>query len=227
MLVLSSMFFYYYGRSIWFPYYLALKGKRTVSDVMSLYEPSVEQRLRPYFLKSDVAYPPPAITLVALKEEMHLELWARRGYAWVLLKTFNIKEASGRLGPKLREGDRQVPEGFYRIMALNPNSSYHLSMKLDYPNEFDLRQAKQDGRQRLGGDIFIHGKAVSISCLAMGDEAIEELFVLVSRVGLDRTSVIIAPRDLRKSPPTQEPELPPWVIGLWSDIHAKLLNFKL
>jgi murein L,D-transpeptidase YafK len=73
-----------------------------------------------------------------------------------------MKRASGKAGPKLREGDGQVPEGIYRIDGLNPNSSYHLSLKLNYPNDFDLEQARTEGRTELGGDIFIHGKAVSI-----------------------------------------------------------------
>ena len=72
-----------------------------------------------------------------------------------------------------------MPEGVYRIVALNPNSSYHLSMKLDYPTEFDLSKARAEGRTRPGSDIFIHGKAVSIGCVAVGDDAIEEIFVLV------------------------------------------------
>jgi len=68
---------------------------------------------------------------------------------------YRITAASGTAGPKLREGDRQVPEGIYRIVGLNPNSRYHLSMKLDYPNAFDRHQAARDGRARPGSDIFI------------------------------------------------------------------------
>ncbi|MBI4965729.1 MAG: L,D-transpeptidase family protein [Desulfomonile tiedjei] len=226
VLMVLGLLLYFYGRAIWFPYYLTLKGKRTVDEVVSLHGPKAEQRLRPCFQKCGVAYPPAGITLVALKEEMLLELWARQRDAWTFVKTFDVKEASGRPGPKLREGDRQVPEGFYRIVALNPNSNYHLSMKLNYPNAFDQEQAKLDGRQHLGGDIFIHGKALSIGCLAMGDEAIEELFVLTARIGMDKVSVIIAPRDLRNYPPAAEKDLPPWVKGLWRDMHAKLRDFR-
>ena len=80
---------------------------------------------------------------------------------------------------KLREGDRQVPEGLYRLIGRNPNSNYHLSMKLDYPNSYDPRHAKREGRSNPGSNIFIHGKSLSVGCLAMSGEAIEAFFVLV------------------------------------------------
>ncbi|NJN46820.1 MAG: L,D-transpeptidase family protein [Candidatus Competibacteraceae bacterium] len=95
---------------------------------------------------------------------------------WQPIKHYPVLAASGTLGPKLCEGDRQVPEGIYRIKSLNPNSAYHLSLELDYPNAFDLRQAERDGRNNPGSAICIHGKAVSVGCLAMGDTAIEELY---------------------------------------------------
>jgi murein L,D-transpeptidase YafK len=112
-----------------------------------------------------------------------------------LIRDYYIQVASGGAGPKLRQGDRQVPEGIYRIVKLDPNSHYHLSMKLNYPNEFDLLHARQDGRKAPGSNILIHGKAVSIGCLAMGDEAIEELFVLTEHVGVEKVKVVIAPHD--------------------------------
>ena len=86
-----------------------------------------------------------------------------------------ILAASGVSGPK-REGDKQVPEGFYRIELLNPNSRYHLSLRVNYPNADDLERARQDGRalSTLGGDIMIHGGSASIGCLALGDPAVGE-----------------------------------------------------
>ena len=69
---------------------------------------------------------------------------------------YPILAASGVLGPKLREGDKQVPEGIYGAEALNPNSKFHLSIRLNYPNTFDRRMAQSDGRTQLGGDIMIH-----------------------------------------------------------------------
>lgn len=111
-----------------------------------------------------------------LKEERKLELWIRGNDGKMrIFKTYPIRAMSGKLGPKMREGDRQAPEGFYEIRAdsLNPNSSYHLSMNVGYPNAFDR------AHKRTGSYIMIHGKAASIGCFAMGDPAIEEIYLLV------------------------------------------------
>ncbi len=218
---------YVYGRSIWVPVVQKLVGKRTVSQVLARYGAAAEQRLVPCFRKAGTPYPPTAVTLIALKEERRLELWVPRRGAWTFVRAYEIKGSSGTAGPKLRQGDRQVPEGLYRIVGLNPNSSFHLSLELDYPNAFDWERAKADGRSPLGGEIFIHGKDVSIGCLAMGDEAVEELFVLVSRVGVRNASVIIAPMDFRTHPPEPGKGLPDWVQGLYTNIRSELLKFRL
>ena len=89
--------------------------------------------------------------------------------------TFPILRASGRLGPKRQEGDGQVPEGCYFIERFNPASLFHLSLGLDYPNASDL--VLTTDREHPGSDIFIHGNCQSIGCLAMGDPAIEEVFL--------------------------------------------------
>src|SRR5262245_18777864 len=96
-----------------------------------------ERRMASSFARRGIAYPPQAATLIALKGEARLELWADAGAGWTFVRSYLVQSASGRLGPKLRQGDHQVPEGVYRIEALNPNSRYHLSMRLDYPNAFD------------------------------------------------------------------------------------------
>jgi len=199
---------------------------RTVADVLARYGPASEQRLAPFFLKAKMPYPPKAVSLLGFKEEKRLELWADNGAGPVWIKDYSIKRASGESGPKLQEGDGQVPEGLYRVAVLNPNSSYHLSLKINYPNEHDRKQAVLDGRRRLGGDIFIHGKAVSIGCLAMGDEAIEELFTLAGRIGRENISVVLAPRDFRKRPPVlAEAKSPAWIKTLYSAISKELKRY--
>ena len=117
--------------------------------------------------------------------------------AGVRVRSWPVLTASGGPGPKLREGDRQVPEGVYSVDQLNPNSAYHLSLRLNYPNAFDRAHAATDGRERLGGDIFIHGKDVSIGCLAIGDDAIEELFWLAGTAGKDAFTTVIVPTEGR------------------------------
>jgi murein L,D-transpeptidase YafK len=78
------------------------------------------------------------------------------------------------LGPKRRNGDRQVPEGFYHIDRFNPFSNFYLSLGINYPNPSDRKKSRA---QRLGGDIFIHGSCVTIGCLPMTDDKIREIYL--------------------------------------------------
>jgi len=117
-----------------------------------------------------------------------------------------------------------VPEGIYSIAGLNPNSSFHLSLKLNYPNSFDLMHAKAEGRSSPGSNIFIHGNAVSIGCLAMGDPAVEEIFVLVADVERTNAEVAIAPSDPRIQPLEPLQDLP-WTTELYADITNKFSHY--
>lgn len=128
------------------------------------------------------------------KEESELELWAKPPHQkqYRLFKTYPICKYSGRLGPKLFEGDHQAPEGFYAINAkwMNPESKYHLSMNVGYPNLYDQAHG------RTGSFIMIHGDCVSEGCYAMTDPIIEELYLIVSesqRRGHLQTPVHIFP----------------------------------
>jgi murein L,D-transpeptidase YafK len=113
--------------------------------------------------------------LRAFKETGELELWLAGDAGWQSFRTYAVAAHSGGLGPKQREGDRQVPEGAYGVTAgaLNPASTYHLSFNIGYPNAEDRRQG------RTGSFIMIHGGAVSIGCLAMTDPWIEEIYLIV------------------------------------------------
>lgn len=141
------------------------------------------------------------VVLIAIKEEQILEVWTKTSEKekYTLQKKYPFTATSGGLGLKLKSGDRQIPEGVYKLISLNPNSSYHLSIKLSYPNEMDLKWAEKENRTDLGGDIFIHGKSVSIGCIPIGDENIEELFYLVNHVQLVNTEIWILPVDFRKN----------------------------
>jgi murein L,D-transpeptidase YafK len=110
-----------------------------------------------------------------IKESSELELWMQRGSTWLLLHTYPICRWSGRLGPKLREGDGQAPEGFYVVTAkaLNPKSAYHLSFNLGYPNAYDRAHG------RTGSFLMVHGDCRSIGCYAMTDAGIEQIYRLV------------------------------------------------
>lgn len=113
--------------------------------------------------------------LRAFKESDEVELWLAAAKGWRLFRTYTVAAQSGGLGPKQREGDRQVPEGRYGITAsaLNPASAYHLSFNIGYPNAEDRRLG------RTGSFIMIHGGGASIGCLAMTDPWIEEIYLIV------------------------------------------------
>ena len=140
---------------------------------------AAEARVRPG-LERDLAaagmYDGDPVFIRALKEEKQLELWIRQRATekFELFRTYPIVAASGQLGPKLAEGDQQVPEGFYAVppAAMNPDSKFHLAFNIGYPNEFDRAQ------HRTGGAIMVHGDHKSIGCLAMTDEKIDEIYTL-------------------------------------------------
>jgi murein L,D-transpeptidase YafK len=134
-----------------------------------------EPALRTAVAAMGLSYPPKAIYLRAIKDERLLEVWiSEDGSKFSLFRSYPIVAMSGTLGPKRREGDRQVPEGFYQIDRFNPRSAYHLSLGINYPNQRDRAM----GEAKPGGDIFIHGSNVSIGCLAMTDDKIEEVYLL-------------------------------------------------
>ena len=105
---------------------------------------------------------------------MHVRINAADG-PYTLIRIYKVAAASGELGPKRKEGDQQVPEGFYVIDRFNPQSAYHLSLGLNYPNASDKILSD---KQKPGSDIFIHGNEVSIGCLAMTDDKIKEIYLL-------------------------------------------------
>jgi hypothetical protein len=199
----------------------------TIPDRLAQFGEASRARLAPHFKRAGVAYPPHTIALVAFKDRQTLQLYARAKTGdWRFVRAYPVLAASGELGPKLREGDLQVPEGRYGVQLLNPNSRFHVSLRLNYPNAFDQRMGRRDKRTRLGGDIMIHGKAVSIGCLAMGDAAAEELFTLAAQVGLRQVEVLVSPTDFRLNPEHAPPDdLPAWSSDLYRDISTALQSF--
>lgn len=190
------------------------------------YTPYADQKLTTAFQHAQVPYPPEQLAFLVFKNAKQLEIYARiNGKPWQYIKTMPIFAASGHMGPKLREGDRQVPEGIYKITELNPFSDYLLSMKLNYPNDFDKLHAKLDHRKDPGSDIYIHGSDKSIGCMAMGDKGIEELFPLVYKVGTDNVTVIIAPYDFRKFRVVHYRDSPAWTVDLYHNIKNALVAF--
>lgn len=127
------------------------------------------------------------------KRERRLEVWMRGdGVRYRLFRAYDICTFSGELGPKLREGDRQAPEGFYRIQLaqLNPDSRHHLAFNTGFPNEYD----RQLGRT--GSVLMVHGGCSSIGCYAMTDGGIDQIYAVVEAAlasGQDGVDVAIFP----------------------------------
>ncbi len=130
------------------------------------------------------------IYLRALKKDAIVEVWIKsKGETkYQLFKTYNICASSGSLGPKRKEGDGQVPEGFYQIDLFNPNSNYYLSMRINYPNNSDV--ILKEGTNA-GGAIMMHGDCVTIGCLPMTNDKIKELYVLCLEAKNRNTPVYI------------------------------------
>ncbi len=199
----------------------------TVEDRVAQYGERADARLRPAFERAGVAYPPAKVALLVFKDTRALELYARDSAEgeWRHVTSYAVCGASGKPGPKLMEGDRQVPEGIYGIELLNPASRFHLSLKLDYPNAFDRRMGAADGRVNLGSDIMIHGGAFSVGCLAMGDDIAEDLFILAARAGKENVRVMIAPTDFRLERPRVIMYEPRWVSMLYANLGEELARF--
>ncbi len=116
-----------------------------------------------------------AVFIRIFKKERELEVWMQNGLSYDHFKTYSICYNSGKLGPKLREGDKQSPEGFYTVGAsqLNPNSDYHLSFNLGFPNEYDR------SHRRTGSLLMVHGRCSSAGCFAMTDFRMDEIYTIV------------------------------------------------
>lgn len=206
-----------------------LDWDKAVDKAIQRYSIHWEPQLRTMFARSNVHYPPNDVALLAFKKERHIQLWAKDdNQRWRYIHTYPLTAYSGKLGPKLKEHDRQIPEGIYRLVTFNPFSSMHLSLMINYPNNYDRTQATREGRRNLGSSIFLHGKSLSVGCLAVGDKAIDQLFLLARRVGLNHIQLIIAPNDLRRSKPATLPIAQPrWLPELYKEIGQALKQFPV
>jgi murein L,D-transpeptidase YafK len=167
------------------------KSSYKVSDIFN----RKEDTLRKQFEAKGVRWPAKYVYIRSFKYDAQLELWAKNDAKdqYKLIKTYRVCMQSGTMGPKRLQGDFQVPEGFYYINEFNANSTYHLSLGLNYPNASDRILSDSI---RPGGDIYIHGDCVSTGCIPVNNEQIEELFVVTSAsksMGLDFIPVHVFP----------------------------------
>ena len=136
---------------------------------------ATQESLRSLFQERGLTYPAREIFIRVFKHERVLELWGRSDpdAEFSLIKEYPVCALPGQLGPKRRMGDVQVPEGIYFIDEFNPNSAYHLSLRVNYPNLSDRLRREH---LALGGDIYIHGGCETIGCVPIEDQNIKELY---------------------------------------------------
>ena len=185
-------------------------GDREAADAANRARAPLAERLQARgFHLGDPAY------VRIFKQENRLEVWLGKGGRYHLFETYPICRWSGALGPKLKEGDGQAPEGFYGVKRsqLNPHSAYTLAFNLGFPNAYDRALS------RTGSALMVHGACASVGCYAMTDPGIRDIYALVD-AGLDHGQPAVpvdifpfrmTPNRLRASASHQ------WV-GFWSDL---------
>lgn len=136
-----------------------------------------DSMLKRQFEAKGLAYPARFVYLRSFKYDSRLEVWVKDlpTDTFTLFKSYRICALSGIMGPKRREGDYQVPEGFYYINEFNPRSLYHLALGLSYPNFSDRSHGD---RVSPGGGIYIHGSCVTVGCIPLTNPQIEEVYLL-------------------------------------------------
>lgn len=154
-----------------------------------------EDTLQKQFADKGLKWPANYIYLRSFKYDSQLEVWVKNdiGDPFKLFKTYKICALAGTLGPKRMEGDYQVPEGFYYINEFNPKSNYYLALGINYPNISDKLLSDS---LRPGGGIYIHGSCVTVGCIPLTDEQIDEVYILATTaksLGQDYIPVHIFP----------------------------------
>lgn len=136
-----------------------------------------EDLLKKQFAEQKLEWPVRYMYIRSFKYDSQLEVWVRNSLAdsFTLFKTYKVCALAGTMGPKRMEGDYQVPEGFYYVNEFRANSTYHLSLGLNYPNPSD--KVLSDA-MKPGGEIYIHGSCVTVGCIPVTDPQIEEIYVL-------------------------------------------------
>jgi len=155
--------------------------------------------LQKEFIQNNLPWPPKKVFIRVFKHDKELEVWVTDSLDYVLFKTYKICLLSGDLGPKRKEGDLQVPEGFYIINHFNYFSNYYLSLGINYPNKSDIILSPY---KNLGGLIYIHGDCVSVGCIDIGNPSIDELFslcLITKKNGQDSIPVHIFPVNYNKT----------------------------
>jgi murein L,D-transpeptidase YafK len=191
-----------------------------------------DKAMKDLFESKNIVYPPKQLFFRTFKKENLFEVWAKEDKTnqFVLIKTYNVCYMSGTLGPKRKRGDLQVPEGFYYIDYYNPWSSYHLSVRINYPNQSD--RILSPYKSNLGSDICIHGSCVSIGCISIEDENIKEVYWLMVQAhgaGQAKIPVHIFPSKMNSASfqtLKEEYQNEKEILSLWENLQAGYQYFE-
>ncbi len=183
--------------------------------------------LKAKFAAQGIDYPAKRLFLRAFKQEGQLEMWASNGddsYPYKKIETYQICKSSGTLGPKRQQGDLQVPEGIYTINLFNPRSSYHLSMRVSYPNASDRIRGTT---HNLGGAIMIHGECVTIGCLPIQNGPVEQVFVAAKASSrYQRIPIHIFPARMTPANMMLLERSAPRLVGFWRELEPIYRTFE-
>ena len=151
------------------------RGLARPADALKRKQDTLEKQ----FKAKGLEWPAKYVYIRSFKYDGQLEVWVKndRKDPYKLFKTYKVCALAGTLGPKRMAGDYQVPEGFYYINEFNPNSNYYLALGINYPNESDKILSDS---LRPGGDIYIHGSCVTVGCIPVTDQQIDEIYILAA-----------------------------------------------
>ena len=188
-----------------------------------------EEVIKDYFKKKGLSYHGYSLFIRAFKHEGILEAWVKNKNetTYRLLQTYSFCATSGQLGPKRKEGDLQIPEGIYQINHFNPESNFHLSIGVSYPNASDkiLSDPKHPG-----GAIYIHGNCVTVGCIPITDDKIKELYVMAVEArsnGQKKIPIHIYPFRMDESNlSANEQNFPEEIIAFWKNLKPIYEDFE-
>lgn len=185
-----------------------------------------DSKIKSIFQQHQLSFPPNNLYLRIFKEEQIVEIWAGDNVQYQHIKDYPFTAFSGTLGPKEKEGDKQIPEGFYKIELFNPKSNFHLSFKINYPNHAD--SIRNQSVQNLGGDIYIHGSNKSIGCIPLGDENIAELYwICLNAYSIkQQIPVHIFPCKMEKDKMEKLYQQQPQFKSFWNSLEPKYRFFQ-
>lgn len=155
-----------------------MKFQRSFKKVSGAFE-NKEELLKAAFKEKGLVWPAKYLYLRSFKYDSELEVWVKNTHnePYKLFKTYKICALAGSLGPKRFEGDFQVPEGLYYLNQFKPNSNYHMALGVNYPNASDRILSDP---VKPGSEIYVHGSCVTVGCIPLTDQPMEELYVLAA-----------------------------------------------